>query len=187
MPEGIVKYGLRRRRRCCNAGLAGDVVVAGRRIRFFSIDRSDRFAEGTDLKTRRRHGRRGDDGYRVPWRGTKFEISSGGLPRAANFSFNSLPHKESRLPDPKGEKSRKRLESRCRAGQSSRRIPSGASGSPVPSSRLPKSQGASTDFYTRWTMFIESYFSIGWTFRMFIIHARCILLRGSKRISYRRN
>lgn len=149
MPEGIVKYGLRRRRRCCNAGLAGDVVVAGRRIRFFSIDRSDRFAEGTDLKTRRRHGRRGDDGYRVPWRGTKFEISSGGLPRAANFSFNSLPHKESRLPDPKGEKSRKRLESRCRAGQSSRRIPSDASGSPVPPSRLPKSQGASTDFYTR--------------------------------------
>lgn len=144
MPEGIVKYGLRRR--CCNAGLAGDVVkkLGEERIRFFSIDRSDRFAEGTDLKTRRRHGR-GEEtvGYRVPWRGTKFEISSGGLPRAANFSFNSLPHKESRLPDPKGEKSRKRLESRCRAGQSSRnqlprggRVPSGASGSPVPPSRL---------------------------------------------------
>lgn len=50
MPEGIVKYGLRRR--CCNAGLAGDVVkkLGEERIRFFSIDRSDRFAEGTDFE-----------------------------------------------------------------------------------------------------------------------------------------
>lgn len=122
------------------------------------------------LKTRRRHGR-GEEtvGYRVPWRGTKFEISSGGLPRAANFSFNSLPHKESRLPDPKGEKSRKRLESRCRAGQSSRnQLPREGGGflralrdHQFPHLDSSKSQGASTDFYTRWIVFIESYFSIG--------------------------
>lgn len=62
------------------------------------------------LKTRRRHGR-GEEtvGYRVPWRGTKFEISSGGLPRAANFSFNSLPHKESRFHPTQRVKSRENV------------------------------------------------------------------------------
>lgn len=74
----------------------------------------------------------------VPWRGTKFEISSGGLPRAANFSFNSLPHKESRLPEPKGEKSRKRLESRCRAGQSSRnQLGGGVAPGASPTTQIP--------------------------------------------------
>lgn len=114
-----------RSRRWCGGSWAKKEFASSR-----SIGRIDSPRERI-LKTRRRHGR-GEEtvGYRVPWRGTKFEISSGGLPRAANFSFNSLPHKESRLPDPKGEKSRKRLESRCRAGQSSRnQLPRGGEGS----------------------------------------------------------
>lgn len=168
-----------RSRRWCGGSWAKKEFASSR-----SIGRIDSPRERI-LKTRRRHGR-GEEtvGYRVPWRGTKFEISSGGLPRAANFSFNSLPHKESRLPDPKGEKSRKRLESRCRAGQSSRnqlprggRVPSGASGSPVPPSRLFQIPGRLDWFLYTLNRVYRKLFLDRWTFRMFIIHARYILSR----------
>lgn len=87
------------------------------------IDRSDRlaaavsrFSEETDFKNGTRRGcwRRATDA------GTKFEISSGRLPRAAKFSLTPRRTKKPRLPGEKchDEKSRENVSNQRVAGQS---------------------------------------------------------------------
>lgn len=169
-----------RSRRWCGGSWAKKEFASSR-----SIGRIDSPRERI-LKTRRRHGR-GEEtvGYRVPWRGTKFEISSGGLPRAANFSFNSLPHKESRFHPTQRVKSREnvsnqgvaRANRRATNYQGGGRVPSGASGSPVLPSRLLQIPGRLDWFLYTLNRVYRKLFLDRWTFRMFIIHMRYILSR----------